>query len=575
MYNNDRAARFCSSKKRTLVASMAAASVLAFAGNAQAYQFQTDNDWTVHLDTSLQYTIGVRTSSRNSAIAGDPTLHQSNYIFDRGDIVTNRGQALFQLQGVHVDNYGFRLSAAVWKDWAYKSDDVSANPRFPDSFNVYPSGRFSNYTEKFHIQGDEILDAFVFASFDIGETPVDVRAGRFTQQWGNAFFFGFSNIAYSQQPTDFIKAFTQPGTEVQELFLPRGQVMATIHPTRDLSISAQYFLEFEENRFPEGGTFLGAADVLFQGPQTGGAVTDIFGQPIRAGRTFKPDNVNDNFGIQVKWSPLWARGDLGFYFRKMDEVHPWTQLELLPPPAGGGGLHLSFPDNVKLYGLSYETAIGAASLGFEASYRTDTGLMSSFFSGQLGEYREGARGDIFNFIANALIPFGSTPLWDTSTLIAEVTHTYLDKVTENENVFLGRGHAACVDTLDPSQPGSIRDGCASKNATAAALLFIPEWLQPIGSVNLSMPIFVQYGIKGNPAYSAGSFFAEEALTWSIGLSAEYKARHTVTLQYQEFYWKPISSKVDNGFGERIYPGGNGPYALNDKGWVSLQFQTSF
>jgi hypothetical protein len=538
---------------------------LSISSFAHAIPLETGSDWRVNLDTTLQYMAGWRIDKRNDKIAGNPVNAQADYLFDRGDLITSRVQALFEFQGIYKQRHGYRFSGSIWKDFAFDDRDVAMNPDFPDSFNVYPDGRFSHHTSKYHIQGEEMLDAFVFTSFEAGDMPVSVRLGRSSVMWGNAFFFGFSNIAYSQQPIDYIKGFTQPGSEVKELFLPRTQVMATISPAQRIALSGQYFFEYQGMRFPEAGTHLAPADIAYEGPVTGGPVTDIFGNPIQAGKTYEPDHVNKNYGFRAAWSPEWANGDLAFYYRKLDEVQPWLFLELYEE--GGGNIHLSYAEDVTLHGLSYETSIGLYSLGFEVSYLQDSGLQSAFFSGSLGEYREGARGDIVNSIVNVLLPVGSTPFWDTATLITELSYTHLDKVTKNKELYTGRGY--------PSDPGGKSLGAPTDDALGAAISFTPEWLQVLPSVNLSMPLFWQGGITGNPAYTAGGFFAEKSYTWTAGISVDYKAEHKFTLQYNDYYWKPISQTVDNGFGTQIYPGGNGAYALNDKGWISFQYKTSF
>lgn len=171
-----------------LGALLAAVMLLCFASTATAYRFETGPDWSLNLDTSLQYTVGMRVDDREDKIAGNPGFDQSDYLFDQYEVVTNRLQSLFEFQGVYKGWLGFRMTGSMWKDFALEDGDVEQNPNFPDSFNVYPRGTFSNTTKKFHIQGEELLDAFVFANFDAGDFPVSVKLGRLSQQWGNAFF---------------------------------------------------------------------------------------------------------------------------------------------------------------------------------------------------------------------------------------------------------------------------------------------------------------------------------------------------------------------------------------------------
>src|SRR5439155_3863650 len=114
---------------------------------------------------------------------------------------------------------------------------------------------------------------------------------------------------------------------------PRAQVMASTDLTPELSVSAQYFLEFRANRFPQGGTYLGPFDILYNGPTSGGALAGSFGGPVSAGAQYEPKNINNNFGLKANWSPQWAGGDLGFYYRQFDDVQPWAVADIY---AGGG-----------------------------------------------------------------------------------------------------------------------------------------------------------------------------------------------------------------------------------------------
>jgi len=538
------------------------------ASAVQAYKFDAGNDWALSLDTSVQYTLGARAQSRDDKLGNHPFFAEGDYKFDRRDVVTNRFQGILEFQGTYKGSTGLRVSGSAWKDFAY-NDDVKTNPNPAFStFLSYPDGHYSGVTDKYHLQGGELLDAFVFHNTKFGDTSVYAKFGRFTQQWGNSLFFGFSNIAYSQHPTDFIKAFSQPGSEVKELFLPRTQIMATAEFSPEFSVSGQYFVEFRENRFPEGGTYLSAFDILYGGPSSGGALAGSLGGPVTAGRVDRPKNNNGNFGLKATWSPAWAEGDLGFYYRQFDEVQPWSLADL--SAGGGGALHLSFADKVKLLGVSYERTFGTVSTGFELNYRKNTALMSALTNGIPGvPTTEGARGDLVNVIANTFVQLGSTPLWDAGILLAEATYTQLVSVTRHQELFNGVGYGSC-----PSN--NKWTGCATKQALAVAMLFEPQWLQAFPGIDLSMPFSYTFGVKGNPAYAAGSFYAQGTNIYSLGIKGTMKGGTTVALQYNGYKWRTGSSAVVPGLGESYSGfGGNGPVALNDRGWIQLTLKTSF
>jgi hypothetical protein len=531
---------------------------------AQAMDLDTGENWDTSLNTTLQYTMGWRTQGRNSGIANNPSYDEGDYKFDRGDMVTNRVNALVELQGIYKQNTGYRLSGSAWKDFAY-DDHVETNPAL-EGISSYRNNRYSGTTKKFHMRGAELLDAFVFHNTDVGDTPVYLKAGRFTQYWGNAFFFGFSNIAYSQHPIDYQKSFSSPGTEVKELFLPRAQLMATADLTPELSVTGQYFLEFRPNRFPEGGTYLGPTDFLYSGPNRASQLDAAFGGPVSAGHENKPDDVNDNFGIKLSWSPEWAHGDLGFYYRQFDDVQPSAFIDL--HSSGGGRLHQEFAEKTKLYGLSYEVNLGPISTGMEISYRQDTGLASALTNGTVDSvYRKGATGDIGNLIVNGLYTLGQTPFWDTGALLAELSYTRLVEVTGNQELYNGIGYDGCAG-------GSKSDGCATRNALGIAVSFEPQWLQVFPSIDLSAPMSLTYGINGNPAYTGGAFYAEGTQIYSAGIRATYRQTHSATLQYNGYHWNAKHKNTDFGAG-LAYAGGNGPIGLNDKGWIELQLKTSF
>lgn len=555
------------SERSRISAKAAATVVTAFctASVAHAYKFDAGQDWDINLDNSLQYTMGWRAQSIDPKIGNNLIFSQGDYKFpDKGDMVTNRIQDLIEFQGAYKRNQGFRVTASIWKDFAY-NDEAKNNPAFPASLNAYPSGHYSNYTKRYFLEGGEWLDAFAFLNTDVAGKPLYVKAGRLTQYWGNAFFFGFSNIAYSQHPLDYIKGFSQPGSEVKELFLPRKQILLATELSPELSITGQYFFEYRPNRYPESGTYLGFVNVLFDGPPGTGPLGGL-GITQNDGLVKVKDN-NHNYGLKIAWSPKWAGGDMGFYYRQFDDVHPW--LLLVNPD--NGHLQDTFATKSKLIGFSYERTFGPVSTGVEINQRRNTALASA----SLARTNEGASGTITNVITNAFVQLGKTPLWDTGTLLAEISYTHLNKVTRNASLYNGVGSANCVEPVT-GRPGSWRDGCATNNAVAFATLFTPQWLQVFPGVDLEMPISYTWGIHGNPAYAAGAFYAEGTNLYSVGLRAIYRSKHSVLLQYNGYRWRP-NNTADNGLGIGMptYASGNGSISLNDRAWWQLQFKTSF
>ncbi|CAG4884783.1 Anaerobic dehydrogenases, typically selenocysteine-containing [Georgfuchsia toluolica] len=544
-----------------------AVSAFCLTSTANAFQFETDPDWVVNFDNSIQYTMGWRAQGLDPNIGNHFAFATGDYKFPKkGDMVTNRVQDLIEFQGVYKQDMGFRISASIWKDFAY-NDNVKQNPAISANMaaaggqaTAYKGNTYSNYTKRYFIEGGEFLDAFVYVNSNIGSKPVYAKAGRLSQYWGNAFFFPFSNIAYSQQPLDFVKAFSQPGSEVKELFLPRTQVLLSAELAPNLSVTGQYFFEYRPNRYPEAGTYLGFFDILFKGPNQAGPL-GLGGITGNAG-IVEPPNNNHNWGLKMNWSPEWLDGDLGFYYRQFDEVDPW--LALVNPATGQ--LQSTINQKSKLFGISFEKTWGLISTGWELSHRSHTALNTA----GLAPSNTGARGDITNLIGNAFVQLGKTPVWDTGILLAEFTYTRLNKVTDNANIYMGENFASCAGQ-------SWKDGCSTKNSLAIAGLFEPQWMQVWPGIDLSAPMSLTYGVRGNPAYRASGFYGQGTEIYSIGVKATYKSKSTLGFSYNGYHWRQGPKGIDPFSGRNALAGfgGIGAVSLNDRGWFELQFKTSF
>ena len=565
--------------KKRLVTGTAAA-LLIWAGNASAFPIDMGPNWTINLDTTVQYNLGFRAESMDDKIGNDPNYSENNYKFDKaGDIVTNRLSFMPELDASYSADFGsagFRVSGSVFRDFAY--DDKVENHKgeaMPgvsyEDLGSYRGNKYSNYTKRYYVRGGQLLDAFVFANFRAFDKPTSVRLGRFTSYWGNSMFSGHAGIAYSQNAADNIKGASAPGTEAKELAIPRAQAMISTQLSDDWTLEAQHFFEFEGNRLPEGGTYLGITGFLFNGP-------DYLGGPggIPQGRKHEPDSVNSNYGVRLSYQPYWLRGTLSAVYRRFDETQPWAPLMATDATGVPTSYHLAYAQKVDMFGLSLEKQLGTFSTGFEATYRKNTALGSA---GVLldDRGREGARGDTFNLIANAITGLTGTRFYDTGIAMAELSFTKRLKTTDNKELYNGTSNRAVC----PS--GSKWDGCATDESVIFSAMVEPQWLQAYPGVDLSMPAFVQYGVYGNTP-SLGANVNQGALVYTLGVRALIHNNYNITLQYNG-YNAHHRSRLTNASGGTVpvgtdgypsyYAGGNGAYFYNDKDWISLTAKFSF
>jgi hypothetical protein len=525
--------------------------LISLANDAHASKFDVPvADLDVRWDNTVRYNLGVRAENRDSRIVNNPLYDSSDLKFDRGDVVTNRLDLLSELDLVYQGAHGFRVSAAGWYDQAYHDRTAEGNPLFGPP-GAYPGGRYTNYVNRYnHGPSGELLDAFVFTKFNLGDVPVNLKLGKHTNYWGESLFSLSNSIAYSQGPVDVIKATANPGSQAKELFMPISQISGQAQLSSTLSVAASYSLDWKPWRLPDGGTYFGSANFF----SVDGGTVMPGGLPF-AGASDRPDKRSD-WGVMARWSPEWMEGTVGFYYREFADKLPWV---VFAP--GFTSARLAYAGNTRLYGLSLAKQVAGASIGAEISYRKDTALNSNAAVAD-----QGALGDTWHALANAIIYFGDGPLWSSAPLTAELNFTRLDKVTRNAALLPLAGTAACASPA-AGVPGGVADGCVTRNAWALNLAFEPVWYQALAGVDLKAPLSYSIGLKGNAASLGGSRKGNGA--YSLGLTAEVQNRYFISLKYNDY----LVRFRDNGTAVTTDNGGGALYS--DRGWVSLTFQTSF
>ncbi|MFU2325031.1 DUF1302 domain-containing protein [Pseudomonas sp. NFX98] len=505
-----------------------------------------DPDWVARFDNTIRYNLQTRVEGRDHRISGNPNYDEGDYKFDKGDITSNRLDILSELEVGWRRTHGFRVSAAGWVDQAYSDTDVERNPSLANLPSSYNNNSYSGTTKRFYRgPSGEILDAFVYGNFEIGTMPLSMKAGQHVVYWGNSIFTQ-SGIAYSQSPVDGRKGAANPGTEVRELFLPLNQISATLQANESLSFAAQYFLDWDHVRSPEGGTYLGGTDFTLDGPdRTGG------GLPFVRGDAKEPDSKSGNWGVKADYNfANWNATTLSLYYREFDEKNG---LWLLRNPENPLQYRAVFPEKTKLYGLSVDTTIGAFAVGAEFAYRKNAGLNTVGFS--LSD--EGARGDTYHVVLNTIYGLPQTAIWDSGTLSAELTYDHLIDVTKNESLYNGENTVNC--------PLGKYSGCATDNAFGLGLRFAPQWTQVLPGVDLTIPVTLQTGLKGNTADFGGT--NQGAATYSLGGELNIRGNWVVSLVYADSTAKIMRSGA-------TYVG-NGPWQTTDRGRIGLTVKTSF
>ena len=620
---NQRPARAPRAAPRGRFVALAVACALGGALDTRAFEIDLGNpDVSLRWDNTVRYNLGWRAEAQDPGILASPNFDDGDRNFKRHSIVANRVDILSELDFVLRRSYGFRVSAAGWGDAAYRDLDNTSTATANTLENGLPvAGKLSPYTKRYSRgPSGEVLDAFVFGNFDVGNVPVNVKAGQHTVFWGDSFLLGGAvhSVSYGQAALDLQKGFMTPGSEAKELFRPRGAVTVQAQATGDLSVAAQWFYNWQAVRIPESGSYLTINDGLnFGGDSTIVAANPFFpavpGTPalLRAWNTqaVKPSRNGSigDFGLSARYSPAWLDGTVGLYARNTTDILP--QVVLTPGLAPGvpaatctaiGGVALpgnncivntkattlaelqkygkfgtyqtAYGDDIQIYGITLARQVSGVSVAGELSYRRNMPLQSKAVNVLPAPIVPTSPGSI----AVGTIPSDGTPgaLGTTyhglvnafavlpktglfDTATLATELTWMHWASVTQNRAVFKGDASYVG-IDK----------VTKNFYGLALNFTPTWFQVLPGVDLSAPMTWSQGLSGNAAVQLGG--NKGAGNYSLGVAADVYQKYRAQLSYNGYFGKYTT----NAAGAMDIA--NGTFAaLGDRGWVSLTFKTTF
>lgn len=388
------------SKTRTHVAvrNMIAAGFLAAAVMpVQAANFQVGD-----FDLSINSTVSAGTSFRvegqdrrlyspgNTNAAGETGRGASN-TGDDGNLNFQKGDTFSTIiKGVHdfelkKDNYGFFSRVKWFYDHTLNNKDVhhgheptsnARNQRLDDN-GFHPFARFD---------GIDVLDAFGYINTTVGDKPLDLRLGRQVISWGESTFI-LSPIAGLN--TIDVSAFRRPGAELKEGFTPAEMLYANLGVTDNTSLEAFYQLKWRKT-VPEGcGTYFSGADFAADGCDRLAFLTAIpdsanFTTPAVAGqipvipRTVdrQPEN-GGQFGFALRSYFESIDAEIGAYAMQYHNRLPLASLSKGTNPNVTFGANtdsayvIDYPEDLKVFGLSFATNVGGWAWSGEASMVQD------------------------------------------------------------------------------------------------------------------------------------------------------------------------------------------------------------
>jgi hypothetical protein len=209
-------------------------------------------------DSSLSVGASWSTEKANKNLIGSNNGgHGLSQTSDDGHLNFKRGETFSKIfKGIHdlelkYGDTGVFVRGKYWYDFELKDE----NREFKDISD-------SNRKEGAKSSGGQILDAFIYHNYSIGDEPGSVRLGKQVVSWGESVFL--QNGINSVNPVD-VSAFRRPGAEIKEGLIPVNMFYLSQSLTENLSAEGFYQLEWDQTVTDNCGTFFSQPDVISDG----------------------------------------------------------------------------------------------------------------------------------------------------------------------------------------------------------------------------------------------------------------------------------------------------------------------
>ncbi|MBW1247217.1 DUF1302 domain-containing protein [Pseudomonas tolaasii] len=573
---------------------LAAAVALGCCAQAQAVSFnigeiegQFDSSLSVGASWGMRDAdkklVGIPNGGTGQASTGD----DGRLNFKKGETFSKIFKGIHDLELKYGDS-GVFVRGKYWYDFELQDEDREFK-------------QISNHhrDEGARSSGYELLDAFVYHNYSIGDLPGNVRVGKQVVSWGESTFIG--NSINSINPID-VSAFRRPGAEIKEGLIPVNMLFASQSLTNQLSVEGFYQLNWENTVVDNCGTFFGN-DVVAHGCNnnyTVGSPAIAPLQPVAArfGQGFQVtregvvvQRANDReardggqFGAALRW--LGDDTEYGLYFMNYHSRTPTvgtitanTNLATIGriaatanaiAPGSGAGLaqstmlgrgqyYLDYPEDIRLYGASFSTTLptGTAWTG-EISYRPNApvqlnttdltlalvnpiaGNTASPIRSSFGSDNAGYRRKEITQIQSTMTQFFDQVLGaERLTLVGEAAFVHVGGLEAKTKLRYGRDSVYGAYGFQGDT-----DGFVTANSWGYRARAILDYNNVFAGVNLKPNLSWSHDVSG---YGPNGIFNEGAKAISVGVDADYRNTYTASLSYTDFFGGDYNTLTDRDF----------------------------
>ena len=538
---------------------------------------------------SRLYTFGESKSLNITPGSGTgPNADNGRLNFGKGDVISNQYKGLTDLT-LEYRNYGFKGSVKYWYDhWL-----ETKSGRYTDFDD-------SGFDDLASFSGIELLDAYGWTYFDLGEMPVDIRLGKQVLSWGESTFLqGGINII---NPLD-AAAFNRPGVELKEGLLPVEMLYGSVGLTPAMMLEGFYQFNWRPTVLDGCNTFFATTDAIQPGCgpiYTQATLSNAEEENVGGGLNTIIDRVADDlpddqgqWGASLKYYAEHLNGtEFGLYFINYHSRNPYlnaTNANLATPgdtfiPGLGGRqgatYNAVFPENIRLYGLSFNTSLNSGwSLSGELAYRPNMPLQININDLLADAYQGGAnpsdpsdygaavegyvRKPVTQLQITALNTFPQVMGASELALIGEIGFMHVgalgDENRYGRSAIFGPGDdgsGTCNNSDNITDEFCTNEGYTTSDSWGYRLNATLVYSSVLPGVTLKPSLSFRHDVNGY-AYQPGGAFEEGQMATTLSLGSIYRDDYKATLAYTSFF-------------------GNNQYStLDDRDFMSFSISASF
>ncbi len=555
-----------------------------------------------------------------------------NLNYDAGETFSQIFKGTHELD-VHYDGMGVFMRGMYYYDRTMMDSDRDWTNQLSGQIN----DPCNDSEAKAQVCTDvRLLDAYLYGNFELGEMPFSIRVGQQVISWGESTLMGHGISEINPVDIARLKA---PGAELKEAFIPFGSVWASLGVTENFNVEAFYQYSWEKTVLPPPGSYFSTNDFAGDGGHNNNVQLGFSGNPdidvntlitglnqigdmVRSGDSnaalaylaystkitlrspgksaeLEPDN-GGQYGLRLSlYVPELNETEFSLYYVNYHSRRPLFSGQTANFGAASIGadlatlatteitaenlyslstfsqVKLAYPEDIKMYAMSFNTTVGNTAVAGEISYRQDEPLqiddVELLFAAMPQQLANAGLRPELDGISQLNDPDTGQPyalgvdangFILSDTVQAQLTLTHLFGPTLGASQFVGLVEIGGININDMPDESVLRlNGPATARSGGIAVapgLEMPvqngvetnpfptefawgykvvaklDYANVFSGINMSPRVVFSHDVKGitpDPLF----LFVEDRKSVALGLNFNYQSRWTADLSYNTFF----------------------------------------